>query len=69
MADREQPYDPYIPSSGAGGQAGAGGQNGNVRTAALQAVRQYPRSPRVVACIGRRCSLAARTRSWWQTAI
>lgn len=38
MADREQPYDPYIPSGGAG-QQGAQGQNGNVRTAALQAVR------------------------------
>ena len=38
MADREQPYDPYIPSGGAqGGSAGA--QNGgNQRTAALQAV-------------------------------
>jgi len=36
MADRETPYDPYIPSSG--GQAGAGAQNGgNQRTAALQA--------------------------------
>jgi len=37
MADREQPYDPYIPSGGAGGQQAAGGQNGNMRTAALQA--------------------------------
>ncbi|KAJ4317526.1 Vesicle membrane receptor protein (v-SNARE) [Neodidymelliopsis sp. IMI 364377] len=36
MADREQPYDPYIPS-GAAGQQGAQGQNGNMRTAALQA--------------------------------
>lgn len=37
MADREQPYDPYIP---AGNNAGAGGagQDGNHRTAALQAV-------------------------------
>lgn len=37
MADREQPYDPYIPS---GGQGGAQGQQagGNQRTAALQAV-------------------------------
>ncbi|KAF2190507.1 synaptobrevin [Zopfia rhizophila CBS 207.26] len=37
MADREQPYDPYIPS---GGNANAGGQGqgqGNQRTAALQA--------------------------------
>lgn len=40
MADREQPYDPYIPSGGAG-QQGAGGQNGNMRTAALQAVRSH----------------------------
>jgi hypothetical protein len=38
MTDREQPYDPYIPSGGA--QAGAGAQaGGNQRTAALQAVR------------------------------
>jgi hypothetical protein len=38
MADREQPYDPYIPSGGA--QPGAGAQaGGNQRTAALQAVR------------------------------
>jgi hypothetical protein len=38
MADREQPYDPYIPSGGA--QSGAGAQaGGNQRTAALQAVR------------------------------
>lgn len=36
MADREQPYDPYIPSNGqGGGQSQAGG---NSRTAALQAV-------------------------------
>ena len=37
MADREQPYDPYIP---AGNNAGGGsaGQDGNHRTAALQAV-------------------------------
>lgn len=34
MADREQPYDPYIPS-GAGNGAQ---QGGNSRTAALQAV-------------------------------
>lgn len=39
MADREQPYDPYIPAGGAGAQQGAQGQNGNHRTAALQAVR------------------------------
>ncbi|MCJ1336699.1 SNAP receptor, synaptobrevin [Bachmanniomyces sp. S44760] len=38
MADREQPYDPYIPSGQQGGQAGATTQNGgNQRTAALQA--------------------------------
>jgi len=37
MADREQPYDPYIPAGGAGAQQGAQGQNGNHRTAALQA--------------------------------
>ena len=37
MADREQPYDPYIPSGGA--QPAAATQNGgNQRTAALQAV-------------------------------
>lgn len=41
MADREQPYDPYIPS----GNSNAGGSNaqgGNTRTAALQAVRLLP---------------------------
>ena len=45
MADREQPYDPYIPSGGA--QGGAGTQaGGNQRTAALQAVSQtLPASP------------------------
>ena len=37
MADREQPYDPYIPAGGnQGGSAGAA--PGNQRTAALQAV-------------------------------
>ncbi|KAI9817424.1 MAG: Protein arg-6, mitochondrial [Pycnora praestabilis] len=37
MADREQPYDPYIPS-GNGAAAGSAGQHaGNERTAALQA--------------------------------
>jgi len=36
MADREQPYDPYIPSGGQP-QGGAGGANGNHRTQALQA--------------------------------
>lgn len=35
MADREQPYDPYIPSNG---QGGGQQQPGNQRTAALQAV-------------------------------
>ena len=40
MADREQPYDPYIPSGqNAGRSQGQGqGQDGNHRTAALQAV-------------------------------
>jgi vesicle-associated membrane protein 4 len=47
MADREQPYDPYIPSGGAG-QQGAQGQNGNMRTAALQAVRCHRMLSRVV---------------------
>jgi len=36
MADREQPYDPYIPSGGAQGVAGQQ-TGGNQRTAALQA--------------------------------
>jgi len=36
MADREQPYDPYIPSGGAA-PGGAAGNGGNQRTAALQA--------------------------------
>ncbi|KAA6413717.1 MAG: synaptobrevin [Lasallia pustulata] len=37
MADREAPYDPYIPS-GAGAPGGSQGQHGgNQRTAALQA--------------------------------
>lgn len=35
MADREQPYDPYIPS---GGNASQQQNNGNQRTQALQAV-------------------------------
>jgi hypothetical protein len=47
MADREQPYDPYIPSGGAGGQQAAGGQNGNMRTAALQAVCSHRIPPEV----------------------
>ncbi|KAI1617775.1 Vesicle membrane receptor protein (v-SNARE) [Elasticomyces elasticus] len=34
MAEREQPYDPYIPS---GGQGGGAQPAGNQRTAALQA--------------------------------
>lgn len=39
MADREPPYDPYIPSASA--PAGdTSGQNGNQRTAVLQAVSQ-----------------------------
>lgn len=37
MADREQPYDPYIPA-GNNGAGGSAGQDGNHRTAALQAV-------------------------------
>ncbi|KAF2017368.1 putative snare protein Snc2 [Aaosphaeria arxii CBS 175.79] len=36
MADREQPYDPYIPTGGDANQGGQG-QNGNQRTQALQA--------------------------------
>ena len=40
MADREQPYDPYIPS-GNSQPGGSSGNGGNQRTAALQAVRQY----------------------------
>ncbi|KAI9737864.1 MAG: SNAP receptor, synaptobrevin [Cirrosporium novae-zelandiae] len=36
MADREPPYDPYIPSGNNGG-ASAGQNGGNARTAALQA--------------------------------
>lgn len=39
MADREQPYDPYIPSGGNQPR-----DNGNQRTAALQAVG-LPSSP------------------------
>ena len=37
MADREQPYDPYIPP---GGQSAQGQSGGNQRTAALQAVSE-----------------------------
>jgi vesicle-associated membrane protein 4 len=40
MADREQPYDPYIPS----GSGNAGQTGGNQRTAALQAV-SIPSTP------------------------
>ncbi|KAF2753561.1 synaptobrevin [Pseudovirgaria hyperparasitica] len=36
MSDREQPYDPYIPSGG-NNNTGASQQGGNTRTAALQA--------------------------------
>ena len=36
MADREQPYDPYIPAGQTGGASA--GQDGSQRTAALQAV-------------------------------
>lgn len=42
MADREQPYDPYVPS---GQNAAAPGQNGNQRTAQLQAVSQRAEIP------------------------
>ncbi|RMZ71030.1 Synaptobrevin [Pyrenophora seminiperda CCB06] len=66
MSSREEPpYDPYIPSGGAGGQQGAGqGQNGNHRTAALQAVRRFHLFPpsqsaaAVVACLQRSCGRA-----------
>ncbi|KAI9657474.1 MAG: SNAP receptor, synaptobrevin [Bathelium mastoideum] len=37
MADREQPYDPYIPSGQNAGRSQGQGQDGNHRTAALQA--------------------------------
>ncbi|KAF1808759.1 putative snare protein Snc2 [Eremomyces bilateralis CBS 781.70] len=38
MSDREQPYDPYIPSGNANDAGGSNnGQGGNQRTAALQA--------------------------------
>ena len=69
MADREQPYDPYIPTAGQNGAQGAQvqGQGGNVRTQALQAVRRHqsfrtaalPRSSVVV-----RRSAAARGWCW-----
>jgi vesicle-associated membrane protein 4 len=38
MADREPPYDPYIPAGGAGAPGGSATPSGNQRTAALQAV-------------------------------
>lgn len=38
MADREPPYDPYIPAGGAGAPGGSAAPSGNQRTAALQAV-------------------------------
>ena len=38
MADREQPYDPYIPSGQPGAAGGAPAAGGASRTAALQAV-------------------------------
>jgi hypothetical protein len=38
MADREAPYDPYIPAGGAAPAAGSTQNGGNQRTAALQAV-------------------------------
>ena len=37
MADREPPYDPYIPAGGAAA-GGSAAPSGNQRTAALQAV-------------------------------
>ncbi|KAB8336977.1 hypothetical protein FH972_021281 [Carpinus fangiana] len=37
MADREQPYDPYIPAGGAPAPGASAQQGGNQRTAALQA--------------------------------
>lgn len=44
MADREPPYDPYIPNNGnAAGNNTNNANGGNQRTAALQAVR-FPRS-------------------------
>lgn len=47
MGDREPPYDPYIPTGGAGGAAGGNSaQNGNQRTAALQAVSGLQSSPK-----------------------
>ena len=57
MADREQPYDPYIPS---GGQSAQGQNGGNQRTAALQAVSDglfffFSLSPRIYMRTGLGC--------------
>jgi len=38
MANREQPYDPYIPAGGASHGGNTAQDGGNQRTAALQAV-------------------------------
>ena len=38
MANREQPYDPYIPAGGSAPSGSAAQDGGNQRTAALQAV-------------------------------
>ena len=38
MANREQPYDPYIPAGGAPQGGNTAQDGGNQRTAALQAV-------------------------------
>lgn len=38
MANREQPYDPYIPAGGASHAGNTAQDGGNQRTAALQAV-------------------------------
>jgi len=37
MAERQEPYDPYLPAGGAAGAGAAAPQQGNQRTAALQA--------------------------------
>ncbi|PGH10557.1 hypothetical protein AJ80_07504 [Polytolypa hystricis UAMH7299] len=42
MADRDPPYDPYIPS--ASQPTGSGGDGGNTRTAALQATVPFYKS-------------------------
>lgn len=46
MADREPPYDPYIPAGGAGAPGGSAAPSGNQRTAALQAVSIASTPPR-----------------------